>query len=56
MTFNVNADTVAGAIAGSLNAKRMLLLTDVPGVKGADGQVWQGFVQGQGLLGFGSCA
>ena len=38
-TYNVNADTVAGAIAGSLNAKRMLLLTDVPGVKGADGDI-----------------
>lgn len=38
-TFNVNADTVAGAIAGALNAKRMLLLTDVPGVRGADGQI-----------------
>ena len=38
-TFNVNADTVAGALAGSLKAKRMLLLTDVPGVKGADGQI-----------------
>lgn len=31
-TFNVNADTFAGAIAGALNAKRLLLLTDVPGV------------------------
>ena len=38
-TYNVNADTVAGAIAGSLDAKRMLLLTDVPGVKGKDGQI-----------------
>ena len=38
-TYNVNADTVAGAVAGALNAKRMLLLTDVPGVKGADGQI-----------------
>jgi acetylglutamate kinase len=38
-TFNVNADTVAGALAGELKAKRMLLLTDVPGVKGADGQI-----------------
>ena len=38
-TYNVNADTVAGAVAGSLNAKRMLLLTDVPGVKGADGDI-----------------
>jgi len=31
-TFNVNADTFAGAIAGRLKAKRLLLLTDVPGV------------------------
>jgi acetylglutamate kinase len=31
-TFNVNADTFAGAIAGALSAKRLLLLTDVPGV------------------------
>ncbi len=31
-TFNVNADTFAGAIAGALHAKRFLLLTDVPGV------------------------
>lgn len=38
-TYNVNADTVAGAVAGSLRAKRMLLLTDVPGVLDADGQL-----------------
>ena len=31
-TFNVNADTFAGAIAGALKAKRLLLLTDVEGV------------------------
>jgi acetylglutamate kinase len=31
-TFNVNSDTFAGAIAGALKAKRLLLLTDVPGV------------------------
>ncbi len=31
-TYNVNADTFAGAIAGKLKAKRLLLLTDVPGV------------------------
>jgi acetylglutamate kinase len=31
-TFNINADTFAGAIAGALKAKRFLLLTDVPGV------------------------
>jgi len=31
-TYNINADTFAGAIAGALGAKRLLLLTDVPGV------------------------
>src|ERR1700733_6672008 len=31
-TYNANADTFAGAIAGALKAKRLLLLTDVPGV------------------------
>ncbi|WP_319826558.1 acetylglutamate kinase [Thalassovita sp.] len=38
-TFNVNGDTAAGAIAGALQADRLLLLTDVPGVKGKDGSV-----------------
>lgn len=38
-TFNINGDTMAGAIAGALNADRLLLLTDVPGVKNADGDV-----------------
>jgi acetylglutamate kinase len=38
-TFNVNGDTAAGAIAGSLKADRLLLLTDVAGVKGDDGEV-----------------
>jgi acetylglutamate kinase len=38
-TYNINADTVAGAIAGALKAKRMLLLTDVPGVLDAQGQL-----------------
>jgi len=38
-TFNINADTVAGSIAGALRAKRMLLLTDVPGVLDADGNL-----------------
>jgi acetylglutamate kinase len=31
-TYNINADTVAGAIAGALHATRLLMLTDVPGV------------------------
>jgi acetylglutamate kinase len=38
-TFNVNGDTAAGAIAGALGADRLLLLTDVAGVKDASGQV-----------------
>jgi acetylglutamate kinase len=35
-TFNINADSAAGAIAGALGAKRFLLLTDVAGVLDAD--------------------
>jgi acetylglutamate kinase len=31
-TYNINADTAAGAIAGALNANRLLMLTDVAGV------------------------
>lgn len=38
-TFNVNGDTAAGAIAGALKADRLLLLTDVAGVKNAAGEV-----------------
>jgi acetylglutamate kinase len=38
-TYNINADTVAGALAGALGAKRMLLLTDVKGVLGKDGEL-----------------
>ncbi len=38
-TLNVNGDTAAGAIAASLDADRLLLLTDVSGVKSTDGEV-----------------
>ncbi len=38
-TFNVNGDTAAGAIAGALKADRLLLLTDVSGVKDESGEV-----------------
>ncbi|OYX36794.1 MAG: acetylglutamate kinase [Caulobacterales bacterium 32-69-10] len=38
-TYNVNADTVAGALAAALKAKRMLLLTDVVGVLDANGEL-----------------
>jgi acetylglutamate kinase len=35
-TYNINADTFAGAVAGALKAKRMIFLTDVPGVLDKD--------------------
>jgi acetylglutamate kinase len=38
-TYNINADTAAGAIAAALNAKRMLMLTDVTGVQDKDGNL-----------------
>lgn len=38
-TYNINADTFAGAIAGALNAKRLLFLTDVPGVLDKNGKL-----------------
>ncbi|TDX31184.1 MULTISPECIES: acetylglutamate kinase [Rhodovulum] len=38
-TFNINGDTAAGAIAAALKADRLLLLTDVAGVKNAAGDV-----------------
>ncbi|KRA65539.1 acetylglutamate kinase [Caulobacter sp. Root656] len=38
-TFNINADTVAGALAGALKAKRMLMLTDIAGVLDGNGEL-----------------
>ncbi|MEM7669647.1 MAG: acetylglutamate kinase [Pseudomonadota bacterium] len=38
-TFNINGDTAAGAIAGAMRAERLMLLTDVEGVKNANGDV-----------------
>ena len=38
-TYNVNADTFAGAIAGGVEARRLLILTDVPGVLDANGKL-----------------
>jgi len=38
-TFNINGDTAAGAVAAALTADRLLLLTDVAGVKNAEGVV-----------------
>ena len=38
-TYNINADTAAGAVAGALSAGKLLMLTDVKGVLGKDGQL-----------------
>ena len=38
-TYNINADAAAGAVAGALKAKRMLLLTDVKGVLDKEGEL-----------------
>ena len=38
-TYNINGDTVAGALASSLSADRLLLLTDVEGVKSSEGNL-----------------
>lgn len=38
-TYNINADTVAGAVAGAMNAARLVLLTDVEGVLDRDGKL-----------------
>ena len=40
-TFNINADTVAGSVAGALKASRLLLLTDVEGVLDREGKLIQ---------------
>ena len=41
-TYNINADLVAGRIAGALHAKKLLLMTDVPGVLNNDGELIPG--------------
>lgn len=38
-TFNINADSVAGAIASSLVASKLIILTDVPGILGSDNKL-----------------
>ena len=48
-TFNINADTVAGAIAHSLNAKRLLVLTDVEGVKDNENNVIEELTKDEAL-------
>lgn len=38
-TYNINADTAAGAVAGAMDASRLILLTDVAGVLNKDGEL-----------------
>jgi len=46
-TYNINADTVAGAIAGACRADRLLLLTDVAGVKDKSGALIPAMTRGE---------
>ncbi len=45
--MNVNADTVAGEVARALRAEKLFLFTDVPGIKGRDGEVMPEMERGQ---------
>ena len=38
-TYNINADTAAGAIAAALQARKLIMLTDVEGVLGREGRL-----------------
>ena len=55
-TYNINADTVAGAVAGAIKAERLILLTDVEGVLDKDKKLIQHLTVGQarGLIGDGT--
>jgi acetylglutamate kinase len=46
-TYNVNADTAAGAIAGAIKATRLLMLTDVAGVLDKDGNLLTDLTESQ---------
>ena len=39
MTYNINADTAAGAVAGAIGASRLLMLSDVTGILDKQGQL-----------------
>ena len=51
-TFNINADTVAGAVAGALRASKLIMLTDVDGVLDSDDNLIASLTprQARGLL------
>ncbi len=52
VVLNINADLVAGAIASALQAEKLVLLTDVEGVKNADGSLISnlGIIEGKRLI------
>ncbi|MFW5837216.1 MAG: acetylglutamate kinase [Desulfovibrionaceae bacterium] len=50
-TYNINADYVASALAGSLGAKRLILLTDVPGLLDPEGNLISTLTGAQALDG-----
>ena len=51
-TYNINADTAAGALASALNAQKLIMLTDVEGVLDGDGKLLPRFTtdEAQGLM------
>jgi acetylglutamate kinase len=55
-TYNINADTAAGAIAAAVGATRLLLLTDVPGVLDKEGNLLENLTvtQVKALMGDGT--
>jgi acetylglutamate kinase len=57
-SFNINADTAAGAVAGALKAKRVLFLTDVVGVLDKQGQLIKQLtvVEAKGLIADGTAS
>ena len=49
-SYNINADTVAAAVAASVEAEKLILLTDVEGIKDKDGNVIDGGVTGAHII------
>ncbi len=52
-TYNINADAVAGAIAAAMQAKRLILLTDVVGVLDREGELISSFTMAQAAIAIG---
>jgi len=49
-TYNINADTVAGAVAAALKAAKLILLTDVPGVLDRDSRLISSLSRRQAVM------